>query len=236
MLWIAHRGESLDAPENTMRAFRLAWERDTDGIELDIRLTADKQIVCIHDADTARIGDRLLDVAETPYGILREIDAGRGERIPLLLEVLAEAPVDRLIYIEVKSGPEILQPLKEVVEKSAFPFDKLRIIDFNSDNLKKCGKLLPNVKRYLLSGIKVSENGTLSPSAVDLRASQLESGVDGFDLFACKKIKHKFLAGLKTEIAVWTIDDLKLAEKFMTLGVDAITSNRAAYLKSKLED
>ena len=47
MLWISHRGESYDAPENTMKAFRLAWKRGTDGIELDIRLTADGQVVCI---------------------------------------------------------------------------------------------------------------------------------------------------------------------------------------------
>ncbi len=48
MLWISHRGESCDAPENTMKAFRLAWERDTDGIELDIRISSDRRVVCMN--------------------------------------------------------------------------------------------------------------------------------------------------------------------------------------------
>ena len=39
MIWIAHRGESLDAPENTLAAFKLSWQRNADGIECDIRLT-----------------------------------------------------------------------------------------------------------------------------------------------------------------------------------------------------
>ena len=54
----------------------------------------------------------------------------------------------------------------------------------------------------------------------------------------CKEITKEFLAELcvnDAEIAVWTIDELELAVKFVSLGVDAITSNRAAYLQNKLE-
>lgn len=235
MLWIAHRGESLDAPENTMRAFRLAWERGTDGIELDIRLSSDGEVVCIHDADTARTGGEKLPVAATPYRVLREIDAGKGECIPLLAEVLAEAPADKLIYIEIKSGPEILRPLAESIERTAVSGDNLRLLDFNAENLKKCKKLLPFIKTCLLAEITFNaETRTLTPSAAVLRARLLEAGADGFALSACAEIDKEFLARLGTEVAVWTIDDLKTAEKFAALGVDAITSNRAAYLKSQL--
>ena len=51
---ISHRGESADAPENTMAAFRLAWERKVDAIELDVHLTRDGELVVIHDPDTKR--------------------------------------------------------------------------------------------------------------------------------------------------------------------------------------
>jgi glycerophosphoryl diester phosphodiesterase len=51
---VAHRGASYDAPENTLAAFKLAWQQQSDGIEGDFYLTADRQIVCIHDADTKR--------------------------------------------------------------------------------------------------------------------------------------------------------------------------------------
>ena len=52
--WISHRGESIDAPENTAAAFRLAMDRDTDGMETDIHLTSDGVLVCCHDSDTKR--------------------------------------------------------------------------------------------------------------------------------------------------------------------------------------
>ena len=54
-LIIAHRGESFDAPENTLASFNLAWERKDKAVELDIHLTLDNEIVVIHDYDTLRI-------------------------------------------------------------------------------------------------------------------------------------------------------------------------------------
>lgn len=236
MLWISHRGESHDAPENTMKAFRLAWERGTDGIELDIRLTADKQVVCIHDADTGRVGNKKLLVAEEAFETLSRIDVGEGENIPLLSQVLAESPESSIIYIEIKDGPEILEPLADVIKNSTAARADLRIIDFKNDNLRACKKLLPYIKMYLLSGIEFNEkSGKLSPSASELRARIGESGAEGFDLFACEKIDKEFLVELDAETAVWTIDKPETAEKFIALGVDVITSNRAAYLQNKLE-
>jgi glycerophosphoryl diester phosphodiesterase len=236
MLWISHRGESHDVPENTMKAFRLAWERGTDGIELDIRLTADGQVVCIHDADTERVGGKKLLVAEESYEVLSRLDVGQGERIPLLSQVLAESPKGSIIYIEIKDGPEILIPLAEIIKKSPAVPEDLRIIDFKNENLTICKKLLPDIKSYLLSGIEFDEKTKeFTPAASELLARIAESGADGFDIFACEKINKDFLTELDTEIAVWTIDELALAEEFVSLGVDAVTSNRAAYLQKKLE-
>jgi glycerophosphoryl diester phosphodiesterase len=239
MLWISHRGESHDAPENTLKAFRLAWERGTDGIELDIRLTADGQVVCIHDADTGRVGGKKLLVAEESYETLSRLDVGEGERIPLLSQVLVESPKGSIIYIEIKDGPEILIPLAEIIKKSPAAPEDLRIIDFKNENLTICKKLLPDIKSYLLSGIEFDEKTKkLTPSASELLTRIAESGADGFDIFAREQITKEFLEQLRSdnaEIAVWTIDELKPAGKFVSLGVDAITSNRAAYLQKKLE-
>ena len=52
--WISHRGESLDAPENTLSSFKLAMERDTDGMETDIHLRSEGVLVCIHDSMSGR--------------------------------------------------------------------------------------------------------------------------------------------------------------------------------------
>ena len=88
--WISHRGESLDAPENTMSAFLLAMERETDGIETDIHLTSDGELVCIHDGNTRRVGDREISIEESTFAETQSVDvsngmaAYKGEKIPLL--------------------------------------------------------------------------------------------------------------------------------------------------------
>jgi len=64
-LIVAHRGSSFDAPENTLPAFRLAWEQGADAIEGDFLLTKDNKIVCIHDKTTKRFSDQNLVVAES---------------------------------------------------------------------------------------------------------------------------------------------------------------------------
>ena len=69
---VAHRGASFDALENTLSAFQLAWQQGADAIEGDFRLTADGQIVCLHDGDTGRMTGQHLVVAASSYATLRQ--------------------------------------------------------------------------------------------------------------------------------------------------------------------
>ena len=89
-LVIAHRGYTAVAPENTLAAFRLGWESGADGVECDVHLTADGQVVCIHDYDTKRVSEQNRVVATTAWDDLRGLDVGgwkgkewAGEPIPL---------------------------------------------------------------------------------------------------------------------------------------------------------
>lgn len=75
-LIVAHRGASYDAPENTLAAFRLAFEKDADGIEGDFYLTSDNRIVCIHDSDTERVAGKKLIVAKSTLAELKQLDVG----------------------------------------------------------------------------------------------------------------------------------------------------------------
>src|SRR3989304_10409901 len=102
-LIFAHRGASAYAPENTLAAFRLALEHGADGIELDAKLSADGQVVVIHDQTVDRTTDGHGRVNQLTLTQLRQLDAGfckgaafKGERIPTLAEVL-EMLGDRLI-------------------------------------------------------------------------------------------------------------------------------------------
>src|SRR5689334_354029 len=108
-LVVAHRGASHEAPENTLAAFRLAWEQGADAIEGDFYLTRDREIVCIHDDNTKRTSGEDLSVAASTLAQLRRLDVGRwkdpkwkGERIPTLTEVLATIPAGKRIFIEIK--------------------------------------------------------------------------------------------------------------------------------------
>jgi glycerophosphoryl diester phosphodiesterase len=117
-LIVAHRGASHDAPENTLAAFKLAWEQGADAVEGDFMLTADGEIVCFHDKTTKRLTDQDLEVSKTTLAELQNLDLGSWKdqafeetKIPVLSEVLATLPEGKQIFVEIKCGPEIIQPL-----------------------------------------------------------------------------------------------------------------------------
>ena len=71
--WISHRGESFDAPENSLAAFKLSLERKTDGMECDVHLTTDGKVVVCHDANTLRTGSAFLPIEGSTYAELQQI-------------------------------------------------------------------------------------------------------------------------------------------------------------------
>jgi glycerophosphoryl diester phosphodiesterase len=108
-LVLGHRGASADAPENTHAAFRLAMAQGADGVELDVWRCATGEVVVVHDEDLARVGGARLRVEASPLAALRDVDVGawkgprfRGERVPLLAEVLEALP-GAVVNVELKS-------------------------------------------------------------------------------------------------------------------------------------
>ena len=109
MRFISHRGESMDAPENTMAAFRLSQERGVFGFECDIYTTSDNEIICLHDVTLDRTTDGSGKPGDFTLAELRKLDAGlwknekfKGERIPTLTEALTLAREGSEIYIDIK--------------------------------------------------------------------------------------------------------------------------------------
>ena len=123
----AHRGASAYAPENTLAAFRLAEEQGADGIELDVQLTKDGQVVVIHDENIDRTGTGTGAVRDYTLEELRKLsfhnhmEAYEGEKIPTLEEVLTFVKQGRMeVNIELKTGvywyPEIEKKTIEIVK------------------------------------------------------------------------------------------------------------------------
>lgn len=116
-LIIAHRGASSLAPENTIPAFNKAIELGCDGIELDVQLTKDGQVVVFHDSFLIRTTDGTGFVNEATLEELKRLDAGehfskefKGTKIPTLAEVLdLLGPYRLILIIELKGKQETLE-------------------------------------------------------------------------------------------------------------------------------
>ena len=91
---VAHRGASAAAPENTLAAFRRAWELGCEAIELDVHLSADEQAVVIHDQDLARTAGDPRRVRECSLAELRALEVGSWKAAAFAGEAHARAVFD----------------------------------------------------------------------------------------------------------------------------------------------
>jgi glycerophosphoryl diester phosphodiesterase len=104
MLIFAHRGASDARLENTLPAFAHAIERGADGVELDVQLTRDGEVIVFHDADLLRLAGRHERVEHLMWEELAQVALLRGQKIPRLADVVAMWPTDRWLNVELKAG------------------------------------------------------------------------------------------------------------------------------------
>jgi glycerophosphoryl diester phosphodiesterase len=242
---IAHRGSSHLAPENTLASFKLGWQ-ETTTCELDIQPTLDGKLLVIHDDSTKRTTGVDFKVAEHSLSELQQLDAGsfkgipwKGEKLPSLEEVIAAMPVDKRLLIEIKTGPEVVPELVQVIRASGKE-KQLLIHSFVHAACVEARKALPHIPVYLLIASRPSlPTGAWSPSIDEAMLQVKESGLDGIgandtalvDTSAIQKIHS---AGLKLNI--WTVDQVNEAQKLIDLGVDGLITNRPGWLKAQLVD
>lgn len=237
---VAHRGASHDAPENTLAAFRLAWQQHADAIEADFFLTADGQIVCIHDHETTRLAGRRMIVEESTFAQLRTLDVGRWkderfaeERIPLLAEVLAIVPPGKAIVVELKTGVRIVPVLREQLAQLAPPELEILIISFDEATIAECKNLLPQYAAHWLT--EVDPQSTPRHIADTVRRTR----ADGVGLQnQAALVDEAFVGGLRQhgcpEFHVWTVDKIAEARHYQSLGAAGITTNIPAVIGAAL--
>ena len=156
-LVIAHRGDLANAPENTLPAFRSAYERGADGIELDVRMTRDGQLVVFHDRGLKRITGRRGLVSNVALEEVRGLDVGswfapefRGEQAPTLDEVFDLLPRDYLINVEMKAVIDnmrlIAHKVAEVIRRHG-RWGSTLVASFNPISLWELRKVEPRIMR-----------------------------------------------------------------------------------------
>jgi glycerophosphoryl diester phosphodiesterase len=244
-LLIAHRGASHEAPENTLAAFKLAWEQGADGIEADFRLTQDGRIVCLHDATTRRTAGLDMRASEASFDELKQLDVGRwkgsrwqGESIPSLEEVLDQLPVGKRFFIELKSGPEIIEPMRMVLTTSGVPVEQLRLLAFDPQLVAILKEQLPGIRVCLNLDYRWSlRRLAWRPSREGIQEALDRIGADGLSSRAYPRLDAQFTAELHRsgkEVHVWTVDSARSASHYLDMGVDSIMTNRPGLLRSRL--
>lgn len=240
-LIVAHRGASFDAPENTLPAFELAWEKGADAIEGDFLLTKDNQIVCIHDKTTKRLSEQNLVVAESTLEQLKTLDVGSwknekyaGTPMPTLSEVFASVPDGKNIFIEIKCGPEIIPYLVKEIQESDLKTDQVRMICFNEEVIKAFKKTMPDYKAYWLSGFK-KKNGSWKPSLEEVLFTLQDCKADGLD--SQHTIPPEFSKAVLSagfEWHAWTINDVETAKRLAKRDIYSVTTDRPKMIGSGL--
>lgn len=150
-LVIAHRGASAYAPENTLAAFLLALRQGADGVELDVQLSADGEVVVCHDGSVDRTTDGHGLITGLSLAQLKQLDAGAwfgqafsGERIPTLAEVFESLP-GGIIDVELKPGA-LSSPLPNKVAALITRFnlsERVIVTSFLPHYLSRIHQILP---------------------------------------------------------------------------------------------
>lgn len=167
LVW-GHRGASGYAPENTMTAFEKAVELGADGIELDVQLTKDGELVVIHDETIDRVSDGSGWVKDFTYAKLIKHNFNRTHteyehaQIPILEEVYALIkPTDLTINVEIKTGvvfyPEIEERVLDLTERMGL-MERVIFSSFNHYSIQKIKEINPQAKTGMLY-----EDGIVNP-------------------------------------------------------------------------
>ena len=223
----AHRGASAHAPENTLAAFELAVAQGADAIELDAKLSADGQVVVIHDASVDRTTGSHGRVRQLLFSQLEALDAGsffsekyRGEKIPALEEVFEAVGKRTFINVELTNYSTRRDELVETVCRLVKKFGLQKSVMFSSflaSNLSKARAYLPEVPRGLLVfhgflgawarsfGFAFGKYDALHPHLTDVTPQQVQR-------------VHR----LGRRIHVWTVDAAEDMRRLFRWGVDAI--------------
>ena len=224
----AHSGFSSQYPENTMTAFRKALEAGADGIEFDARLTADGQIVIMHDPTVDRTTNGKGKVRNLSFAEIRKLDAGlkkgmvfENERVPMLEEVLAEFGGKLLLNIELCNYDEgdervLANETVELIEKYDL-IDSVIVSSFRFNNLVYVKDMNPGISCGLLAlqGIK----GFLARNLLNHSVS-VDAVHPYYTDVSEKLIRREQQCGRK--VRAYTVNDPKDIRHMYDMGADAI--------------
>ncbi len=217
---IGHRGAAGYEPENTLKSFAKALELKCGAVEFDVYLAASGELVVIHDDTLERTTNGEGEVNEKSLKELKALDAGDGEKIPTLEEVLDLINRKVLVNIELK-GAGVLKPVAKVIEtyvtERGWSYDDFIVSSFNHLDLWQFRELLPKVRTGAL--VVLAAPG-LCGFAEELKSYSINfpSGCVTREL-----VEEAHQKGLK--VFVYTVNEPEEINKIKAMGVDGIFSD-----------
>ncbi|TLN10045.1 hypothetical protein FDZ71_09435 [bacterium] len=215
VLVIAHRGASGYYPENTLKSIEYAIEMGSDIIEIDLKMTKDHQIVLMHDEAIDRTTNGKGWVKDLTVQQLKALDAGDGERVPLLTEVMELYKKGEVKFMFDISSPGYEEQIVDLIHKHNYDtrsvvsgaYEPLRFIKLLDPRLK----IAPSFDRA--SDHSIMETASMGGVIFNCHhASISREAVD---------IAHVY--GL--QVIAWGVNEVESVHRMIEVGADGITSD-----------
>lgn len=237
-LAFAHRGFSLAGLENTLTAFRAAWELGFTHLETDVHATADGVLAAFHDDTLDRVTDRSGSLAALTWAEVSRARIGGTERV-LRFEELAEELPDAYLNVDVKTTAAVA-PLAAAIERMGL-HDRILVASF-SDARRRA--VLSRLSRSVPSSAGMRTTALLAYGGPAFPPGLLRSALRDVDCFQVPERQRRlpvmtprFLArahALGRQVHVWTVNEAADMARLLDLGVDGIVSDRADVLRGVL--
>ncbi len=216
LLCFAHRGASGHEPENTLAAVEKAIDLGADWIEVDV-YAVEGELIVIHDERLERTTNGAGCVTDKPLAYLRSLDAGKGQRIPLLREVFD--CVDRRAGINVElKGPKTASPavslINEYVVKKGWNYDRFILSSVNRRELAAVRKIDSRIRIGVITDILHRQYRKFA------RRYAAYSVHPHMDLVHARSVEKAHLLGLK--VFVYTVNRPEDIARLEAMGVDGI--------------
>ena len=233
---IAHRGASAYEPENTLRAFERAIQMGATMLELDIHLSRDGHPMVIHDAEVSRTTNCKGPVSDMTLKQIKELDAGKGERVPTLTEVIDLARDRAKLYIELK-GQRTPGPVVDALSSMAF-MDQVIISSFYPWLIQKIKFLNPKIRTSLL--IRSEDQGAdFVEWALAVAADYVHPAWENEIPTPSKLLTPDMIINIRRQglgLVIWQEDRPSELQELVKLGPDGICTNTPDVLAAILRE
>ncbi len=222
--FIAHRGASQLAPENTLKAFQLAEQLGAKMFECDVLLSQDAIPMIFHDDTLERCTNGQGEIRETPAALLKNLDAGQGQSIPSLQELLSWFATAKLrMNLELKYAKNTDRPeplVSQVCKQIQACQGRILISSFNLDALYRLRQILPEITIGLLIDAENWQRHGLQ--GITKIYQELQAYSIHCDRHLLTREHIQALLKISPHLLAYTVNQAKQAKKLFAQGVTGV--------------